>query len=152
MQAVASPDAQYAAALTHTLTEGLPTPWQPYPAGQSAPVVQAAVQYFGPVRHPKLHAEGSVHARPTSSAMQYFPPRSMQRVPDMQSASLPQGRVQRLGPPTAIGWHASPDAHSAATEQTSRSCPLPPPLAAEDAPTPAVAAPGPTAAVPIVWP
>ena len=105
---------------------------QPHPLGQSLPDVHLAVQTLGPVRQPKLHADGSVHARPTSLIRHTRapPPPSSQRIPAGQLASLAHDSVQRFVPPFVI-VRQSPLVHSPSAAQTSSTALVGPPVDAE---------------------
>jgi hypothetical protein len=119
---------QYSAAFTHTLVGGLPTAIHPNPLGQSDPDAQAAVQYPGPSRHPKLQALALVHDFPISLIVQNFSlPTAEQRIPEGQPPSVTQFRVHRDGPFFHMERQRSDDTHSGSAPHKSSSPLVPPP-------------------------
>lgn len=101
---------------------------QPNPLGQSDPVAQAAVQYPGPSRHPKLQALALAQVLPTSLKVQNFSLfTAEQRIPEGHAPSVTQTRVHRDGPFFHMERHNNGAAHSASAPHKSSSPFVPPP-------------------------
>jgi hypothetical protein len=91
--------------------------------GQSAPTLQALVQYSAP-RQPKLHVAAAVQARPVSSAAQYPAVRLQRRPAVVHPEASVHGCVHRCAPPGTRGRHSNGEAQSPSEVQRSSSCSL----------------------------